>query len=232
MPARPIFYDTETTGVRESDYIIEIAAYDPERERTLEQLVRPPIRIPPDATAIHHISDEMVAGAPSFDEVIPQILAFCEGDVILIAHNNDSFDLPFLTREFGRHQQKLPDWRFVDSLKWARKYRRDLPRHSLQFLREIYGFPSNTAHRALDDVIILHQVFQAMTDDLHIEQIYALLSAPRRMQHMPFGKHQGMPLSQVPKSYVTWLSKSGALDKPENQDLRQSFQQLGLLAGS
>lgn len=231
---RPIFYDTETTGIRvDKDRIIEIAAYDPVRQLSFERLINPGCSIPADATAIHHISNEMVASSPSFSQVAQEFMQFCDGEVVLIAHNNDTFDMPILRSEFVRHQLEMPMWKFFDSLKWARRYRTDLPRHTLQFLREIYGIPPNNAHRALDDVIVLHQIFSYMTDDLNIEQVLALLNRPREpkeVSHMPFGKHQGQPLKALPKSYVSWLLGSGALDKPDNKDLRLSFEKLGLLS--
>lgn len=230
MPLRPIFYDTETTGVKpEKDRIIEIAAYDPERGCQFERLINPGYPIPPDATAIHHITNEMVASAPSFAEVAVEFTAFCSGDVVLIAHNNDSFDFHFLRHEFSRHALQMPDWKFFDTLKWARRYRPDLPRHTLQFLREIYGIAANNAHRALDDVVVLEQVYKSMVDDLSMDDVYTLLNRPRSVQHMPFGKHQGQPLSQLPPSYVKWLASSGALEKQENLELKESFLRLGLL---
>jgi DNA polymerase-3 subunit epsilon len=96
-------------------------------------------------------------------------------------------------------------------------------------LREIYGIPANNAHRALDDVIVLHQVFSYMVDDLSIEEAYGLLNKPKPLHHMPFGKYQGTPLKQVPQDYIRWLSGSGAFAKPENHELKASFEQLGLL---
>lgn len=230
MGMRPIFYDTETTGVKaDKDRIIEIAAFDPVLNRTFEKMVNPGIPIPAEATAVHHISNEMVAEAPPFSEVAQQFVTFCEGDVVLIAHNNDGFDVHFLRNEFARHQVEMPGWKFLDSLKWARRYRPDLPRHTLQFLREIYGIPSNNAHRALDDVIVLHQVFSMMTDDLTITEIFSLINKPKQLQHMPFGKHQGVPLAQVPRDYLKWLAGSGAFEKPENGELKDSLEKLGLL---
>jgi DNA polymerase III subunit epsilon len=231
MPLRAIYYDTETTGIKaDRDRIIEIAAYDPFYNRHYESFVNPGIPIPPDATAIHHITDEMVASAPSFKDVAAEFSAFCEGDVVLIAHNNDSFDYHFLNNEFKRASLTLPSWKFLDSLKWARRYRPDLPRHTLQFLREIYNIPANNAHRALDDVIVLHNLFQQMIDDLSIDIIYELLNKPTApLQHMPFGKYQGTPLAKVPKDYVKWLASSGAFDKPENLELKTRFAHLGLI---
>lgn len=231
MTRRPIFYDTETTGFRaDSDCIIEIAAYDPVRERTFAHLINPGRPIPPETTAIHHITDEMVSVCPTFAEIGREFVNFCEGDVMLIAHNNDAFDQPFLASEFARHQIEMPSsWQFLDSLKWARRYRTDLPRHGLQVLRESYGIEANQAHRALDDVVVLFEVFRRMTDDLSIDQVHALMSKPRDLKQMPFGKHQGLPLETLPKDYISWLSKSGALDKAENRDLRGALEKLGLL---
>lgn len=227
---RAIYYDTETTGIKpDKDRIIEIAAYDPLLNRRFESFVNPGCPIPPDATAIHHITDDMVKDAPSFAEVGKQFAAFCEGNVVLIAHNNDAFDFHFLKQEYGRNSLTMPEWKFLDTLKWARRYRPDLPRHALQFLREIYGVTANNAHRALDDVIVLCQVFESMIGDLSIETVYQLLNKPRAIQHMPFGKHQGSPLSKVPKSYIDWLATNGVFEKEENQELKNSFRKLGLL---
>lgn len=232
MAARAIFYDTETTGIRsEKDRIIEIAAYDPLNELTFERLVNPGMPIPAEATAIHNISNEMVADAPGFDVIAKELCEFCQGDVVLIAHNNDGFDYHFLKAEFGRNGMELPQWRFFDTLKWARRYRKDLPRHTLQFLREIYGIEANNAHRALDDVIVMHKVFQCMVDDLSIEEAYALINKPRDLHHMPFGKHQGVPLKNLPKDYLKWLAGSGAFEKPDNQELKMSLEKLGMLQG-
>ena len=227
---RPIFYDTETTGIRsDKDRIIEIAAFDPLQNRTFVELVNPGMPIPKEATAIHNISDEMVKDALSWKEIGAAFCAFCGEDAVLIAHNNDAFDKPFLEEEFKRAGLTMPKWTFIDSLKWARKYRNDLPRHTLQSLREIYQIPANQAHRALDDVMVLSQVFSHMTDDLKMEQIIQLLAAPSNLSRMPFGKHQGKPLESVPKDYVAWLNTSGSFDRRENQELKAAFVKLGLL---
>ncbi|HEY2810585.1 MAG TPA: DUF3820 family protein [Rhabdochlamydiaceae bacterium] len=227
---RPIYYDTETTGTRpDKDRIIELAAFDPVEERTFVHLINPGTPIPPEATAIHKITDEMVSSALSFKEIAALFIAFLPQNSILIAHNNDSFDKPFLHNEFKRAGVALPTFEYIDTLKWARKYRPDLPRHTLQSLRETYGIAANQAHRALDDVIVLHRVFSHMIDDIPFDIILKLLSRPQILTRMPFGKHQGKALAEIPKHYVAWLSSSGALDKPENQELRQNFEQLGLL---
>lgn len=230
MKRRPIFYDTETTGIKaDRDRIVEIAAYDPEQDRSFVEFVNPGIPIPQEVIAVHGITDEMVASAGSFADVGQSFFSFCEGDVCLIAHNNDRFDIHFLRAESERHGLDMPPCRFLDSLRWARRYRPDLPRHGLQFLRETYGIQENNAHRALDDVMILAEIFQRMTGDLPLEQVEELLSKKTTPKAMPFGKYQGQPLNKVPQDYVRWLKKSGALDKEENAELADCFTKLGLL---
>lgn len=230
MGKRLIYYDTETTGTRpEKDRIIEIAAYDPERNLSFEQLINPGVPIPKEASQIHGITDEMVKEAPSFAQIGKAFFQFCEGEVALVAHNNDQFDSLFLIEESKRHSLNFPAFSMIDSLKWARKYRSDLPRHSLQFLRQIYGIEENNAHRALNDVIVLHQVFSALIDDLSAEIILDLLGTSTQCEVMPFGKHQGKPLNEIPKSYFAWLKGEGAFEKPENAGLKSALEKIGVL---
>lgn len=227
----PVYYDTETTGIRsEKDRIIELAAFKPYTNETFCKLINPGMPIPAEATAVHHITNAMVEESPSFAIIGQEFLDFCGEGAVLIAHNNDAFDRPFLEQEYKRNNIIFPNFLYVDTLKWARKYRPDLPKHALQFLREAYDIASNQAHRALDDVIVLHEVFSKMIDDLSIETVLSLLSAPSQISRMPFGKHQGKLLSEVPKDYIKWLCQSGFFEKPENQDLFRCFESQGLLA--
>lgn len=231
MGRRALYYDTETTGLKpDTDRIIEIAIYDADRDKSFCHFVNPGMPIPDESTKITGITDDMVKDAPSFKEVAEMMVEFCQGEVVLIAHNNDGFDKHFLKAEFERAKIPLPKFPYIDTLKWARKYRPDLPKYSLQYLRELYGFEANNAHRALDDVIIMKQVFEAMTGDLSLEDIYVLLnkkSGP--ITQMPFGKHRGTPLQKVPKSYLMWLNKSGALDKENNLELKETLEKLALI---
>ncbi len=226
---RPVYYDTETTGISSSvDRIIEIAAYDSEKKASFCHLINPGIPIPKEASAIHGITDEMVKDKPTFKEIALEFIDFCGSDAVLIAHNNDAFDIHFLRNSFTLAEMSMPNWTFIDSLKWARRYRPDLSRHSLQFLREYFCIPANQAHRALDDVVILEKIFQFMIDDLPIKKVVELLSKKTILTHMPFGKYQGKKITEVPSDYVSWLAKSGAFEKPGNEPLKEAFEKLGL----
>src|SRR3972149_11979456 len=118
MALRPIYYDTETTGVKaECDRIIEIAAFDPVLNKSFCEFINPQMPIPEESIAICNITDEMVKEADTFEKVGQRFVQFCAGDVVLIAHNNDSFDKKFLETEFTRAGLILPKWKYIDSLK-------------------------------------------------------------------------------------------------------------------
>lgn len=84
----------------------------------------------------------------------------------------------------------------------------------------------------MDDVKVLYQVFRVMIDDLPLETVLDLLeeSSSSLPEVMPFGKHQGKPLGEVPPDYISWLKKQGAFDKPDNASLKSAFEIIGVLS--
>ncbi|MCY4410095.1 MAG: 3'-5' exonuclease, partial [Caldilineaceae bacterium] len=66
LDERPLFFDTETTGLNSSAEIVEVGIVDAEGNTLLESLVRPIRRIPSDAVAVHGISNAMVRNAPTW----------------------------------------------------------------------------------------------------------------------------------------------------------------------
>jgi DNA polymerase-3 subunit epsilon len=231
MGRKAIYYDTETTGLKsDTDRIIELAAYDSLEKTSFCTFINPGIPIPKESIEICGITDEMVKDAPDFKTAAKMFVEFCKGEVVLIAHNNDNFDKHFLQAEFSRCGVPLPNYPYIDTLKWAKKYRPDLPKFSLQYLREIYGIEANNAHRALDDVMVLKDIFEKMIGDLTIEDVFILMNKKQGpITQMPFGKHRGEPLEKVPKAYLSWLSKSGALDKEDNLELKKTLTHLSLI---
>lgn len=65
-----VLLDTETTGLHDAR-LVSVAALDPTGEVVLDTLLDPQILIPPDSTAIHGITDEMVIGSPTIYELAP-----------------------------------------------------------------------------------------------------------------------------------------------------------------
>ena len=66
----PIYLDTETTGLENTDEIIEIAIVNSEGRVVFESFIKPQKPIPASATAINHITNQMVANFPSWLEII------------------------------------------------------------------------------------------------------------------------------------------------------------------
>src|SRR4030067_3387228 len=71
----PLYLDTEPTGLGDMDEIVEISILDHDGSLLFDSLVRPSRRIPPDAIAIHGITDELVRGAPRWLDIAPEVEA-------------------------------------------------------------------------------------------------------------------------------------------------------------
>ncbi|RKW04989.1 MAG: 3'-5' exonuclease, partial [Capnocytophaga sp.] len=103
---RPIcFFDLETTGIDVSkDRIVEISilkVFPNGNRESKTWLVNPTIPIPAQATAVHGITNEKVAGEPTFKELAKQVHNFIK-DADLAGYNSDRFDIPLLAEELLR----------------------------------------------------------------------------------------------------------------------------------
>jgi DNA polymerase-3 subunit epsilon len=86
-----VIVDCETTGLQAyADEVISVAIMAPDGSELLNTLIKPLKAIPPEATAINGITNEMVEHTPSFAEVFPKILEQLK-DRRVIAYN-ESFD--------------------------------------------------------------------------------------------------------------------------------------------
>jgi DNA polymerase III epsilon subunit-like protein len=87
-PSQWVVLDTETTGLGLTDEVIQIAVLAPDGSTLLDSLVRPARRaeIPPQASAIHHITIDMLAGAPTFVQLGPRLADALAGKRI-VAYN-------------------------------------------------------------------------------------------------------------------------------------------------
>lgn len=68
-----VVWDTETTGLEDDSKIVSIAVVNQSGEILVDSLVNPGEQIPEEATWIHGITDEMVADAPTFEQLFPAI---------------------------------------------------------------------------------------------------------------------------------------------------------------
>jgi len=164
---QPLFLDTETTGVRSSAEIIEICLLDHNGEVLLDSLVRPRLPIPPESTRIHGITDAMVATAPTWGELWPQVQAILESRPIGIY--NADFDLRLMKQT---HQQLGLLWPqiqfdpFCIMKIYAQFYGEwDIHRNayrwqSLEKAGQRFNIPLPNSHRARDDALLARAVLQ------------------------------------------------------------------------
>ena len=99
------FFDLETTGTAISkDRIVEMAVlklHPDGTKETKQWRVNPEQPIPEEASSVHGITDEMVAGEPTFKELSKEIYSFIQG-CDLAGYNSDRFDIPLLVEELLR----------------------------------------------------------------------------------------------------------------------------------
>ena len=91
LDQKPVYIDTETTGLEKTDEVVEISILDHDGRVLLSSLVKPSSAIPLAAQKIHGITNEMVSNAPSWPVLWPSIRNFLFGRII--AAYNAPFDL-------------------------------------------------------------------------------------------------------------------------------------------
>lgn len=174
-----ILFDLETTGIScNYDEVIEISAVKVRCGKIVEEfseLVNPGKPIPYAASMVNHISDEMVAQADTFSEVLPRFLAFAGNDV-LVGHNIAAFDMKFLYRDCERYLKQTLSNDYIDTLKIAKMCFPEWKHRRLSDLAEYYGISTSGAHRALTDCKINQQVFERLAEEL--EKVQASVEKP------------------------------------------------------
>ena len=100
-----VFFDLETTGTNIThDRIVEISIVKLMPDGTVVERSRrlnPEMPIPAEATAVHHITDDDVAGEPTFRQVAASLSKLLQGCDIA-GFNSNRFDIPLLDQEFHR----------------------------------------------------------------------------------------------------------------------------------
>ena len=144
--------DVETTGLSAADghRVCEFALLRFLRGTVIDSfvsLVNPLRPIDPGASAVNGITDEMVAGAPTFADLLPRILDFLADDPLVF--HNAPFDLSFLRREARIAGGSWPGNRVIDTLPLARRTGR-FRSHSLPHICRELGIGC-TFHRAEAD---------------------------------------------------------------------------------
>jgi len=205
--------DTETTGLDPATCkLVEVAAVRLSRSleviATFDTLVDPGVPIPAEASAIHHLTNRHVAGAPSIEKATADLAEFIYGTPV--AAHNAPFDASFLPSIQGPWlcTRRLAGHAFPDA-----------PSRANQVLRYWLDLRVDTKglapHRALSDCLVTAEILAAcvrkilsvnpQSDILSVENLRAIAEQPIFIQKMPFGKHKGEDLKNIPASYLKWL---------------------------
>jgi hypothetical protein len=108
------------------------------------------------------ITDRMVRGQPTLEQVIPQFIEFLgHRDTILLAHNAP-FDLGFLAMSLIRLGIAYPPHYFLDTLELARRLYPTWQNHSLEHVAIKLNVANKAEHRAVSDARAVKDIFWAM----------------------------------------------------------------------
>lgn len=217
--------DLEATGTNpEFDRIVEltVARVEPSLGPAQEFFTRlnPGRPIPPEAAAIHGISDADVAGAPTFRQVAPHVLPLLAG-ADLIGYNHRRFDVRLIAAECRALALDDPcdGTRLIDvGLIFMKREPRTLAAALQFFCSEAH----EGAHGSLPDVVATLRVLLAQFErypDLprDVAALDAIGRDPSFIDRegkfiwrggqacIGFGKHQGVPLRSCDRGFLCWM---------------------------
>jgi DNA polymerase-3 subunit epsilon len=214
-----VVLDLETTGgAPDGGGITEIGAVKVrggEELGVLGTLVNPGEVIPPFITVLTGITQAMVLPAPRIEMVLPSLLEFLRG-AVLVAHNAP-YDVGFLKAACTRHGYTWPTLRVLDTAALARRVltRDEVPNRKLGTLAAYFRATVSPTHRALDDaratVDVMHGLFDRLGGhSVHtlgdtIEFAKAVTPTQRRQRHLADG------LPHAPGVYVFRAADERAL---------------------
>lgn len=215
-----VVLDTETTGLRPElgHRVVEVAAVRLENWQKIaeiSQLIQPGRPVDADASAVHGIYDKDLQDAPPFTQVWPQVLALCEG-ALLVAHNA-AFDAGFLGMESYIAGIRTPPadtpatltnpW--LCTLQLARRHFY-FGRNNLGHIARQLGVRVGRAHRALTDVYTTAEVLKRMSHELGRRRLHTvgdLLHAQGGPIYLP-----RPPQSVLPESIAEAIRDNRQLD--------------------
>lgn len=223
-----IFFDTETTGNEpKKDFLCQLA-YKTDKE-TFNELFKPEISIPPETSAITHITNKMVADKPRFkdsDNYGEIKLLFENPNSVAVAHNA-KFDVAIIEKE-DIHPKNI-----ICTLRVARALDKEniIPQYRLQYLRYYLGIDIEAeAHDALGDVLVLEKLYERLLKKVideykieesgAIEKMLEISSHPSIMNSFPFGKYNGKTVAEVKEidpGYLEWMLKQKE-QNPDNEE--------------
>ena len=222
------FFDLETTGTDISkDRIVEIAVlklHPDGTKETLELRVNPEMPIPPEVSAVHGITNEMVADAPTFKQQSQKVYGFIKG-CDLAGFNSDRFDIPLLVEELLRAEIDF-DFKSTKTIDVQTIFHKMEARTLTAALRFYCNQELTDAHSALADTLATHDVLLSQLERYEeLEPNVAFLNDFSRRRKTAdfagfvvydkagelcfgFGKHKGKKVTEILEKepgYFGWV---------------------------
>ena len=165
-----VAFDLETTGLSSrTDTIIEIGAVIMKAGKEIDRFqtfVAPGRRLDHKIIELTGITDAMLIGAPTIEEVLPKFLEFV-GDRVLVAHNSD-FDTGFIRAACER--LGLPyNYTAADTLILSQNLLPQLNKFKLDIVANALSLPDFNHHRAADDAVICGSIMARLLKKLEEE---------------------------------------------------------------
>lgn len=208
FPDTYVAVDLETTGLRpDRDRILEIGACKVIHGQVTERFssfVDPQIGIPQKIQDLTGITPDMVAGERTIEQVLPEFIEFCQ-DMDLLGHNI-LFDYSFLKNQAFQRDITF-EKQGIDTLKIARGMLPQLESRCLGSLCEYFSIELTHAHRAFDDALAAHHLFEKLKENVAEE--YLKLFTFQQLMYKP--KKQS-PITVSQKAYLNDLMKYHRID--------------------
>lgn len=220
-----VVVDLETTHREPKDaHVVEWAAliifppwFGQGGVQELTSLVKPPIAIPVETSAVHHIIDGDVAGAePWAVASLPLFDALSAPGTIAVAHNA-AFEQEILEKLMPAG---LPRPRWLCTYKASCRVWPDAPGHSNEVLRYFLGLGtgrrgSQAPHSALHDARVTAQLLNELqVVGTSIEDLLKWTTEPALLPTCPLGDWRGKKWAEVDEGFLQWiLRKIG--DRPD-----------------
>jgi DNA polymerase III epsilon subunit len=154
--------DVETTGLscKEGDRVCEIAAIKlkgQNRIGSFQSLINPKREISPEAFQRNKITQDMLKGAPFFEEIAPSLYGFIRGSVFVA--QKAYFDLDFINSEFARCGYPHLRGDVIDTISLGKYLFPGKQHYNLDSLMEIFDVGKVERHRSMGDVEATAEVF-------------------------------------------------------------------------
>jgi len=230
-----IILDTETTGTKEEDRIIQLSFIVSNENNEIEEihdtLCKPPLPISYEAMAVHHITPEKLENEIPIIKTIPwqRLNELNSSENIFVIHNA-KFDIEMLFKEdFENHMQVIDTFRCIKHLWPEGRHSLQINRYSLglykkeQELVEKYDIEIN-AHDALGDVVVLKLLLDYLLEEHSVEELIKLTKEPILYEKFFFGKYKFEKIEDVIQKdmgYIDYLLNES--EKELNFDMRYSI---------